>query len=503
MQTKSTWQKTAKKAPEFPQLKEDIIADIVIIGAGITGLTLAYLLKDSGKKIVILEAEEIGSGTTAFSSNHLTTNIDFGYRNVKDKFSGEVMRMVAESRVKSIDLLEQIITSEKINCDFMRTDGFLYAEKEKNSKEASEEFKYSKKAGLPVEKVESFGLPFAANKIYKYKGQAIFNAQKYLNGLAEILDACEWCSFYCHTEATEVNNIKKRVKTNHGSVGAEKIVLATHIPQFINVLQTMVMPYRSYMMSVRLKKNRNYPEGLYWDSQEPYHYTRTYQQGNAKWLLVGGADHKTGHEENVNHYKKLEKYVTRHFDVLKIENRWSAQYYEPADGLPYIGKSPFSNVFVATGFSGDGLVYGVLAAIILEQEINGKEHKWLKAYDARRFKPAASAKEFFKHNTDVAKHLIKDYLKSGDLEEVKAGEGKVITYEGEKYGISKDEQGNITAVTAICSHMGCVVHWNDNEKTWDCPCHGSRFHSTGHIIEGPAVNGLERFELEGKEGEEE
>ncbi|MGK7392109.1 MAG: FAD-dependent oxidoreductase [Candidatus Cyclobacteriaceae bacterium M2_1C_046] len=502
METKSTWQRTAKKAPEFPQLKEDITADVVIVGAGITGLTLAYLLKGSGKKIVVLEADEIGSGTTGFSSNHLTTHIDFGYKNVKNKFSGTIMKTVAESRVQSIELLEEIIKNENISCDFMRTDGFLYAEKEKNSEEASEEYKYSTEAGLPVEESDSFGLPFQVDKVYKYKGQAIFNTQKFLNGLSEIIDECESCAIYCHTEATSVDNTNKRVKTQHGSVDAENIVLATHIPQFINILQTMVVPYRSYMISAQLKDD-NYPEGLYWDSQDPYHYTRTYQQGNEKWLLVGGADHETGHEENENHYKKLEKYVRRHFNVHKIENKWSAQYYEPADGLPYIGKSPFSNVFVATGFSGDGLVYGVLSAIILESEINGKEHKWLKAYDARRFKPAASAKEFFRHNTHVAQHLITGFFKSGNLDDINPGEGKVITYEGQKYAVSKDDDGNPTAVSAICPHMGCVVNWNSDEETWDCPCHGSRFHSTGRLIEGPAVNGLERFELGENENDQE
>ena len=495
METKSTWQRAAKQSPEFPQLKEDIITDIVIVGAGITGLTLAWLLKDSGRKVVVLESNEIGAGTTGYASNHLTTNIDFGYRNVKDKFSEEIMKMVADSRIKSIDKLEDIINEENISCDFARTDGFLYAEKEKNSQEVLEEFEYSRKAGLSVEKVTDYDLPFPANTIIKYKNQAVFNTQKYLNGLAERLDECEWCTIYNHTEASEVDNINSRVKTQHGSVSAEKIILATHIPQFINFLQTMVVPYRSYILSVRLK-NDAYPEGLYWDSQEPYHYTRTYTQSNEKWLLVGGADHETGHEEDVDHYAKLEKYVRRHFNLQKIENKWSAQYYEPADGLPYIGKSPFSNVFVATGFSGDGLVYGVTAAIMLERELNDSEHEWLKAYDARRFKPAASAKKFVSHNTGVAKHLIKDYLSSDDLKDLMPGEGKVITHEGQKFAISKDENGQLAAVTAICPHMGCVVHWNTDDKSWDCPCHGSRFHSTGQLIEGPAVNGLDRYNLE-------
>lgn len=494
MQTKSTWQKTARKSPQFPQLNEDILTDIVIVGGGITGMTLAYLLKSSGKKVVVVEAEGIGSGTTGYSSNHLTTDIDFGYRNVKKKFSEEAMKMVAESRVKAIDLLEEIIKKEQINCDFSRTPGFLYAEKEENVKNVEEEYLHAKKAGLSVEEVASFDLPVQAKKIIKYNDQGIFNTQKYLNQLSELLDDLDSYQIFCNTEVTEVDNLNKRVKTKFGTIEAENIILATHIPQFFNVLQTMIVPFRSYLMSIRLADD-NYPEGLYWDSQEPYHYIRTYQQQNEKWLLIGGADHETGHEENVKHYKKLEKYVKKHFNVEKIENKWSAQYYEPADGLPYIGKSPFSNVFIATGFSGDGLVYGVVAAMILEKELKGEEHVWLETYNARRFKPIASAKKFISHNTHVAKHYIKDYLRSDDLKDLKEGEGKVVSYEGNKYAVSKDKEGAVTAVNAICSHMGCIVHWNGDEKTWDCPCHGSRFASTGQLLEGPAVNGLERYDL--------
>lgn len=494
MKTLSTWQKTAENPPQFPSLDKDIVADVVIVGAGITGLSLAHLVRKSGRKVVVLESDEIGAGTTGHASNHLTTDIDFGYRNIKKKFSEKIMQQVAASRLAAIDSIENTCRDIGISCDFGRTNGYLYAESDDNVQQVEEELKYARRAGLDVEELSVVNVPFPVKKAVLYKNQGIFNTQKYLNGLASSLHKSEECEIYCNSRVEEVDNANKRVKTKSGSVTAHKIVLATHTPQFINILQTMVVPYRSYMIGLKLASG-NYPDGLYWDSKEPYHYTRSYKQGDQQWLLIGGADHKTGHNGR-DHYAQLEKYARERYDVAEITDRWSAQYYEPADGLPYVGKSPLSNVYVATGFSGDGLVYGVVAAIILNSQINGVEHEWLEAYNARRFTPLESAGKFIKHNVEVGKHLLSGLLKSGDTKKLKPGEGKVINYNGNKYAVSKDFYGKVTALSAFCTHMGCVIEWNKDEKSWDCPCHGSRFEPTGKLIEGPATTDLEGKDLE-------
>lgn len=494
MKILSTWQKTAESPPQFPPLDKDVVADIVIIGAGITGLTLAHLVSKSGRKVVVLDSNEIGAGTTGHASNHLTTDIDFGYSNIKKKFSEKVMQQVAGSRLAAIDTIENTCRELDISCDFERTDGYLYADSAENVSEVEEELKYARRAGLDVEQVPAVDLPFPVKKAIRYNDQGIFNTQKYLNGLAKALQQKPECDIYCNSRVEEVDNSNKKVITKSGTVTAAHIILATHTPQFINILQTMVVPYRSYMIAVKLASG-NYPHGLYWDCKEPYHYTRSYKQGDQQWLLIGGADHKTGHDGK-DHYAQLEKYAREHYDVAEITDRWSAQYYEPADGLPYIGKSPLSNVYVATGYSGDGLVYGVVAAIIINALINGEEHEWLEAYNARRFTPVESAGKFVKHNLEVGKHYISGLIRSGEIKDVEAGEGKVINYKGNKYAVSRDISGKLTALSAFCTHMGCVIEWNKDEHTWDCPCHGSRFEPTGELIEGPATIDLESKGLE-------
>lgn len=274
--------------------------------------------------------------------------------------------------------------------------------------------------------------------------------------------------------------------------------MATHLPLFFNVLQTVAAPYLSYMMAARIK-SPEYPVGLFWDTAEPYHYTRYYRHNNQSYVVVGGEDHKTGHVTNTEErYENLEKYIRERFDIEEVEYKWSAQYYEPADGLPYIGKSPFSNdMYVATGFSGDGLVYGTIAGIIISDMIGEKENAWLKAYNSTRFTPAASAADFIKENADVAKQFVKDRLISDpvDVSEVQVGEGKIVKINGEKMAVSRDENYELHAVSPVCTHMKCFVHWNKSEKSWDCPCHGSRFSMEGEVIYGPAVKDLAKKEI--------
>jgi Rieske Fe-S protein len=338
-------------------------------------------------------------------------------------------------------------------------------------------------------------LPFPVKKGLRFSNQAQFHSQKYLNGLAAYIRS-KGVEIY---ENSLVNHVEEKddyywVKTPDGMVKAKQIVLATHLPIFFNVLQMVSAPYRSYMIAVRLNSN-NYPEGLFWDTAEPYHYIRTYMDEKGPLLLVGGADHKTGsEEESKKSFQDLEKYTRERFDVKEIVYEWSAQYYEPADGLPYIGRTLFShNAYVATGFSGDGLVYGTIAAMLISDMILEKENKWIKAYDSRRFTPAASAYEFIKENAHVFKHFITDRsVDTGQLSDVKSGEGKIVKINGEKLAVARDEHNELHALSPVCTHMKCFVQWNYAEKSWDCPCHGSRFNIHGEVLYGPAVKELEK-----------
>jgi glycine/D-amino acid oxidase-like deaminating enzyme/nitrite reductase/ring-hydroxylating ferredoxin subunit len=495
MERKPLWKDIASpKAPGI-RLEGNKEAEVVVIGGGITGLTTAMILAEAGRKVILLEALRIGDGTTGYSSCHLTTDIDEEYRSISTDFDEEITKIVAESRKAGIGFIEKTSRDKNINCDFKRVPGYWYTEVAEDISKLREEFAVASKAGLEVSLVNSVPLPFPVKQGLRFDNQAQFHAQKYLNGIAGFLES-KGCELF---ENSLVNHIDEKddyywVKTSSGMVKAKKIILATHLPVFFNVLQMVSAPYRSYMIAARLH-NENYPEGLFWDTAEPYHYIRSYTDEHGPLILVGGADHKTGDEEaSKQSFHDLEKYTRARFDVKEIAYRWSAQFYEPADGLPYIGRTMFSkNAYVATGFSGDGLVYGTIAAMLISDMILEKENKWLRAYDSRRFTPAASAFEFIKENADVFRHFISDRnADTFQLSDVKPGEGKIVKINGEKLAVARDEHNELHALSPVCTHMKCFVQWNYAEKSWDCPCHGSRFNLDGEVIYGPAVKELEK-----------
>jgi glycine/D-amino acid oxidase-like deaminating enzyme/nitrite reductase/ring-hydroxylating ferredoxin subunit len=500
MEKASLWKKEATAFKSFPKLDENKDTDVVVIGGGITGLTTALLLTDAGKKVILLEALNIGDGTTGFSSCHLTTDLDEEYQNIASDFDEDIMRLVADSRKAGINFIEKTCRSKNIACDFQRVPGYLFTEMAEDVSRLKDEFEFASLAGLNVSLTDNLPLSFGQRKALKFENQAQFNAQKYLNGIAAYLRE-NGCGIF---ENSRVSHVEEKddyfwVRTSSAIVKAKNLVMATHTPVFFNVLQAVIAPYRSYVMAAKLNSG-NYPEGLFWDTAEPYHYIRTYESNENKYLVVGGEDHKTGHEENSEkNFQRLEKYIRERFDVQEISFRWSGQYYEPADGLPYIGRSPFSRKsYLATGFSGDGLVYGTIAGLIISDLIMGKENKWEEAYDSTRLTPAASAYDFIKENTDVVKHYVADRIKAEakELSEVKPGEGKIVTLDGQKIAASRDENGGLNACSPSCPHMGCFVKWNNSEKSWDCPCHGSRFNNKGEVIYGPAVKSLGKVTVE-------
>ncbi|MFN3404487.1 MAG: FAD-dependent oxidoreductase [Cytophagaceae bacterium] len=499
MNFNSVYKERSGECKYFPALKGNIETDVLIIGGGITGLLNAYLLNEAGISTVLVEAMHIGDGTTGMSSCHLTTDIDTEYRNVYADFGEEISALVAQSRVEGINLLERIVNKHSIQCDFKRVPGYLYTDIPEHVPMIEQEFRYAGYAGLNINIVNQVPLPIKTNKAIVFNNQAQFNSQKFLNGLASLLDGTN-CKIFENSRIISLEEHEGYYtgNTEAGSVKAKKVIMATHLPLFTNVLQTMAAPYISYVITVRLNDD-NYPDGLFWDTNDPYHYIRTYRDELGPLLVVGGADHKAGHiTETEEQFVKLENYVRKHFNVSAIVHKWSAEYFEPADGLPYIGRSPFSeNIYVATGFSGDGLVYGPIAAIILSDLIQGKKNDWLKAYDSTRFTPVASAFDFIKENVDVAKQFIADRLTGdeGSIETLAPGEGKIIRVNGERMAVAKDHNHEIHAVSPVCTHMKCIVHYNKAEQSWDCPCHGSRFAIDGKVLYGPAVKALEKKEI--------
>jgi glycine/D-amino acid oxidase-like deaminating enzyme/nitrite reductase/ring-hydroxylating ferredoxin subunit len=489
---KTLWESTAGEIRKYPVLDQELQADVCVIGGGITGITAALQLAIAGKKVVLLEAEQLASGTTGYSSNHLNTQIDFSYRQVEKNFNRDIAGIVARSRMAAIDYIERNVREFDIDCDFKRLDGFLYSEREDELKILDQEYEASLRAGLEVSKTLDTSLPFPVKLAVKYHNQAAFHSIKYIAGIARHLEQLN-VKIFENSRVIDYTKTSSVVKTAAGSVQATNIIMATHIPLFINLHQTTSTPYRSYMISLDVEE---FPrDALYWDMYDPYHYTRIYEQDGKKFLAIGGADHKTGHgERKRDYYKDLEAYASLRYKVRGVSHRWGHQFYEPSDGLPYIGLSPMGSAFMATGFSGDGLVYGTVAGIILSDLITGMPNEWVKAYDSRRFKPVASAEDFLKHNIDVAKNLIADRFSSDDLKNLQPGQGIVVRVKGENYAICKDHNGEISATSAVCTHMGCIVNWNNMGKNWECACHGSQFEPSGKVILGPAVTDLDKVD---------
>jgi glycine/D-amino acid oxidase-like deaminating enzyme/nitrite reductase/ring-hydroxylating ferredoxin subunit len=498
MSKTAIWKDKAEQS-SFTALQSDINVDVAIIGGGITGITAAYNLSKAGKKVAVLEAWKIGDGDTGSSTGNLYCTIGSpGLHTIKSKFDKERLREVVESRASAVDFIEARIREYNIDCDFRRAPWSLFTEDSKGQSFVEKEKEAAEQAGLTV--TENVSFPVDVKYGFTVDGQAQFNPLQYTVALAKNIVSHN-CSIYENTKVTKIDEGDVcTLQTTGGKVTAQYIVMATHTPLGIYLVHTSLGPYREYAVAVKL--NGEYPQpGIFWNMQEQEHYSmRTYDTTRGKVLMVLGEMHKVGHKENNEQcFDVLENFLRKRFDVASVEFKWSAQQFKAADGIPYIGLSSGNKkTYIATGFSADGLTYGTLAGMIIPDQILGKENKWSKTYDASRITPVASAKQFVKENVDVAAELIKDYLGKADakqFDEVKAGEGKIMVVDGKKCAVSRETTGGLNVVSGVCTHLGCIVHWNQAETTWDCPCHGSRFTTKGEVIEGPAIAPLKKVEV--------
>lgn len=494
----SIWKATAKES-FFSTLDKDLSVDVVIIGGGITGLTCAYLLSLSGKSVVVLESNKIGEGTTGYSTGNLYSTVDSRLFQLASKFDDETAKTVAQSRTAAIDLIEQIILKHNISCDFSRIPWHLFTETESKKEIVEKEFQAAINAGLDASLLENLSLPLKIDSAVRIKGQAQFNPMKYVKALAKIISGNN-CSVY---ENTRVLNYSTgdicAVETQFARIKAKNIVLATHTPKGVFALQSAIFPYREDVIAVKLADD-NYPAaGIYWDlTKDQHHSFRVYSTGNERYLIVAGEHYKVGQAGDAEKkFDALEKFARDRFNIALTKYYWAAQSYRSADGIPYIGEID-NHIFTGTGYSTDGLTYGTLAAMIISDMISEKENKWFKTYDLKRHNPAKAAKVYVKENLNVLSEFMKGHLSVGSIDEfneIKAGEGKIINLKGEKVAACRDATNTLHAVSAVCTHMKCIVSWNNAEKTWDCPCHGSRFDKDGTIIEGPAISDLSKLTL--------
>jgi glycine/D-amino acid oxidase-like deaminating enzyme/nitrite reductase/ring-hydroxylating ferredoxin subunit len=475
------------------------VYDCLIVGGGITGLTTALLLQNAGKKVIVAEANTIGFGTTGGTSAHINNFADTTYKETESAFGKEGANLFAKAIADGQELIRQNIISYQIDCDYEAKIAVVYAEDDQQAEQLTSLFAGLAMVGIHATFIDEIPVTIPFKKAITIENQAQFHPLKYLQGLQKaFLNAGGHLVEHTRINKVTTENDVHIVEATQMNICAKNVVYATHMPPNINVLNLECAPYRSYVLGVKLKSDK-YPDDLIYDLEEPYHYFRTHVIDGEKILLAGGNDHKTGHGDPEKQMADLEAYVHKHFSVSSVKYKWSSQYYIPADGLPYVGQMPFTakGIFCATGFNGNGMMLGSVAGKILSDLIINGKSIYQDIFDPCRVKPVDSFKEFVAENADVAYHLITDRFgihKTDSLKRLEPGTGKLVEIDGKKVAAYRDEKGGIHALNPACTHMGCVVNWNQEEKSWDCPCHGARFDVDGKVLTGPATRDLPQIQ---------
>ena len=497
----SIWRTTRREAFTLRPLKGRITTNVLIVGSGISGLSAALALSERGIQVALVDAgEQVGAGTSGATSAHLTTVQDEGMKTLEDRFGEEKVRAIVSATSRAIDTIEQWVERYDIACNFERCEGYYYTESERDAGQISEEADACERAGIEVEREVANPLPFEVAAMFAVKNQAKFQPLDYIDGLARAAQKKGAKLFgQARVTAIETNDQGQFEACINDSfaVTAERVIMATHTPVGRHLAHAALPPYRSYMVAVTL--NDRTPSGLFWDNQDPYHYTRDYEAPDGQhYLLIGGADHKTGDGDAPQSAQDLRDYVEARYDVAEIAQAWNAQWYQPSDGLPMYGKSPAQsslNEDVITGLGGDGLTRGTYGALTLADAIEGGSGELNAHFELDRLSLGLTA-EFLKANAAVARNLVLDRaVPKPSLEAIAPGSGGIIRQGLKHVAVWREEDGSVCAFGATCPHMKGLLQYNEQEKTFDCPCHGQRFTHHGQPIEGPSPHALKPVEL--------
>lgn len=496
----SLWQNTSEPFIPARQIDTTQTYDVVIAGGGITGVSTALLLQQAGLRCVLIEAHTLCFGTTGGTTAHLNTLLDTPYTTITNNFGEENAKLVAQAARNAINTIKANIEKHQIDCNYEEASAFLFSQNEKQTEELETIRKATMEAGVSAAYTGTIPLSIQFEKALEIKDQAKFHPVRYVMALANAFEAAGG-TIVQHCRVMDTDNTEPLVvKTEAGDLHTSWLIYTTHIPPGVNLLHLRCAPYRSYAMAVRLA-NDSYPAGLTYDMYDPYHYYRTQWIDGEQYFIAGGEDHKTAHADNTQiPFTKLESHLRSHFAVEEIAYRWSSQYFEPADGLPYIGHLPGQpgKILVATGFGGNGMIYSTVAARLLTDLVLDKENPQIRLFDPNRIKPIAGFTNFVKENVDVAKQLITGFFSKDKLHalaDIAPGEGKVVQMEGHTIALYKDEAGKVHALNSRCTHLKCTVNWSLSEKCWECPCHGARYDANGKVLTGPADMDLQKIVL--------
>ncbi len=494
------WAEATAEGTRHHSLQSDSNADVCVIGAGIAGLSAGYMLAREGMSVLVMDDGGIGGGETGRTTAHLSNALDDRFYELERLHGADGAQLAAESHTVAIDAIESIVRNENILCDFARLDGFLFVPPDEDREELEREYQAALRAGLAVEWVSHAPLDFDTGPCLRFPQQGQFHPTKYLRGLERAIERLGG-RIFISTHAQDVQaGWPARVQTSHGpEVLANAVVIATNAPISETYgLYTANSPYRTYAIAVRVPHGSVTP-ALYWDTSDPYHYVRlqpSEETADTDLLIVGGEDHKTGQADDFEErFERLESWTRERFaNVQSVDFHWSGQVMEPVDGLAFIGAHPLGrqNIYIASGDSGHGMTHGTIAGMLLRDLIMGRNNRWAELYDPSRITLRAFS-ELARENINVGAQFT-DWVTEPDvdsLDRIAPGQGATVQGRWMKLAVYRDEHGDYHRRSAVCPHLGCIVSWNSTEKSWDCPCHGSRFDPYGTVINGPANSNLD------------
>jgi glycine/D-amino acid oxidase-like deaminating enzyme/nitrite reductase/ring-hydroxylating ferredoxin subunit len=490
--------------PVHARLDRDLTVDVVIIGAGITGVTAAYLLKQAGRTVALIDRRRAGGVDSGHTTAHVTHVTDEPLTDLARRVGRDHAQAVWDAGRAALEQIREHVESLDIACEWTRIPGYLHAalgdDREDERPALGELAALANALGFPAEYVEA--VPGAGRPGVRFEDQAKFHPRKYLAALVREIPG-RGSHVFEHTESEEVTDTPLAVEANGHRLSCGAVVIATHTPLVgktslasATLLQTKLYLYTSYVVAGRVPKG-SIPEASYWDTGDPYDYLRIDRHRDHDLAIFGGEDHKTGQASDTEAcYRALEKRLRRLLPDIELTHRWSGQVVETNDGLPFIGETS-PRQFVATGFAGNGMTFGTLGAMMARDAVLGRRNPWTDLFDVGRTKIGRGAWNYIKENVDYPYYMVRDRLSRPDstsLRGLRRGQGRIVEIDGETMAVFRDDQGTLTRLSAKCTHLGCRVNWNEAERTWDCPCHGSRFTPEGKVLAGPAESPLSPVE---------